>query len=65
MHEHYPDADRLGTTAEPAGVTTNPHQATNEGEHAEGSHSMWLMVLCCAPMVLIAIALLIGALAGR
>jgi len=28
---------------------------------AEGSgHSMWWMVACCAPMVLIAVALLLG-----
>lgn len=29
------------------------------------AHSMWWMVVCCAPMVLIALAILFGALGPR
>jgi hypothetical protein len=31
-----------------------------DGEEPRGSHSMWWMVACCTPMVLIALAILLG-----
>jgi hypothetical protein len=65
MHDHHPDTGRPAGAAEPANSTATPRPAPNEGEQPGASHSMGLMVLCCVPMVLIAIALLIGAFVAR
>jgi hypothetical protein len=56
MHDH---------RTEPANLTATPQLAPNEGGQPTASHSMWLMALCCVPMVLIAIALLVGAFGAR
>lgn len=65
MHDHHPNTDRPAGAAESANSTASPRPAPNEGEQPMASHSMGLMVLCCVPMVLIAIALLIGAFVAR
>ena len=65
MHDHHPDTGRPAGAAEPANSTATPRPAPNEGGRPTASHSMQLMVLCCVPMVLIAIALLMGAFGAR
>ena len=54
----------------PQAANQLPHygsHASVESEAAEGhgGHSMWWMVACCAPMVLIAVALVLGAFGTR
>lgn len=57
MHEH-----GLGPSQATPG--TDPATAA-EGAEARPGHSMWWMAACCAPMVLIALALLLGAFGAR
>ena len=58
MHDHGPRP----SPATPSG--TDPATAA-EGSEAQPGHSMWWMAVCCAPMVLIALALLLGAFGAR
>jgi len=37
----------------------------DDQSHAEHGHSMWWMVACCAPMVLLALAILLGVFGPR
>ena len=51
-------------------AASQPHhgsQSTVGSDAAEGrpGHSMWWMVACCVPMVLIAAALLLGVFGAR
>ena len=58
MHDH-------GSTPSPATPSgTDPPNAAN-GSEAQAGHSMWWMVACCAPMVLIALALALGVFGGQ
>ena len=57
MHDH-----GLGPSQATPG--TDPATAA-EGAEARPGHSMWWMAACCAPMVLIALALLLGAFGAR
>lgn len=59
MHDH--DARPASS---PAGRSPAEPQldAEHDGQHG---HSMWWMVVCCAPMVLLALALLLGAFGPR
>ena len=63
MHEH--------PTAVPTGAGSNPSQPTDERLESQdesqhgASHSMWWMVICCIPMVLIFVAVLLGAFGAR
>jgi hypothetical protein len=41
-----------------------PPDAHHDGPDARG-HSMWWMVVCCAPMVLVALAALLGVFGPR
>jgi len=38
----------------------HPPDGAADAPAEESGHSMWWMVACCAPMVLIAVALLLG-----
>lgn len=63
MHEHQSSA---GGTAVP-GVPRQPDERPglhDEAQH-EASHSMWPMLICCIPMVLILVAVLLGAFGAR
>ena len=58
-HDHGPiPSDRAGTGA------TDAPAAGDEVLPGHG-HSMWLMVACCAPMVLLALAILLGVFGPR
>ena len=46
MHDHTP--------------TPSLGRQPGEGEEPHGSHSTWWMVACCAPMVLVAAAVVLG-----
>ena len=59
MHSHNPIETGRPRPAEAARPST---EGNDEGGH---SHSMWWMVACCAPMVLIALAILLGVLGPR
>lgn len=59
MHDHNPNPQSRLATGAAAG-----RQPADAVEH-QGSHSMWWMVACCAPMVLIALAILLGLLGAR
>ena len=49
MHNHNPTPESRPATKVPdAGVPPQP------------AHSMWWMVVCCAPMILIALAIFLG-----
>ena len=58
MHDHGPRP----SLATPSG--TDPATAA-DGSETQPGHSMWWMVACCAPMVLIALALLLGVFGAR
>ena len=55
-HAHGP----LPSTRPPAGATARDDEA--QGGHG---HSMWWMAACCAPMVLLAFAILLGVFGPR
>jgi hypothetical protein len=58
MHDHDP-----GRAARPGpGQRQQPLPQSDHGAQHEKSHSMWWMLVCCAPMVLIALALALGLL---
>jgi hypothetical protein len=59
MHDHGPVPDSRLTSGGPVG----PQRGSAAETH--GSHSMWWMVVCCAPMVLIALAILLGVFGSR
>lgn len=59
MHDH---PARPSTTA-PQDEAAPTADARSTG--ASHGHSMWAMVACCAPMVLIAVALLLGLFGTR
>jgi hypothetical protein len=67
MHDHHPDTNSTGRTAEPAKSTATSEPAPSEGEHSMASHSMRLMLLCClgVPVVVLAIVLLVNLLGAR
>ncbi len=59
MHDHDPAQEsRPG-----AGRPDRPE--TDEGGQPQASHSMWWMVACCAPMVLIGLPILLGLFGPR
>ena len=58
-HDHGPiPSPRPGTAARGAPAPGD------EAQPGHG-HSMWLMVACCAPMVLLALAILLGVFGPR
>ena len=58
-HDHGPiPSPRPGTAAVDAPAPGD------EAQRGHG-HSMWLMVACCAPMVLLALAILLGVFGPR
>ena len=59
MHDHTPTPQSRPATGAAAGPQPG------DGEEPHGSHSMWWMVACCAPMVLIALAILLGLFGTR
>lgn len=59
MHDHSPVQQSSPTT----GGLDDPE--TGGDEQPQASHSMWWMVACCAPMVLIALAILLGVFGSR
>lgn len=59
MHDHNAIPVAPPKTAAPAG------SLSNEDAQPAPSHSMWWMVACCALMVLIALALLLGLFGPR
>jgi hypothetical protein len=59
MHDH--DIRPVERSATGPRGQAGPPDAHEDGSHA-GGHSMWWMVVCCAPMVLIALALALGLL---
>jgi hypothetical protein len=59
MHNHKP----VPESGPPIGGPDGP-QPDNAGQ-PQPSHSMWWMVACCAPMVLIALAILLGVFGPR
>lgn len=62
MHEHQSSASgTAGPTVHRPDERPGPHDETQP----EASHSMWLMLLCCIPMVLIFVAILFGAFGAR
>ncbi len=54
MHDHSPVQQFSPTTV----GQDDPERGG--GEQPQAPHSMWWMVACCAPMVLIALAILLG-----
>jgi len=65
MHNHHADATAAAKSGVPPETEPAAGPAPIEGTHSAGSHSMWLMLLCCVPMVLIAIVLLLGSFGAR
>jgi hypothetical protein len=59
MHDHKPNPQSRPATGAAAG------RQPADAEEPEGSHSMWWMVACCAPMVLIGLAILLGLFGTR
>ena len=59
MHDHSPTRQSGPTTGR------RDDSETGEGEQPQPSHSMLWMVACCALMVLIALALLLGVFGSR
>lgn len=58
-HDHGPiPSPRPGTAAGDA-------PAPGDEAQPEHGHSMWWMVACCAPMVLLALAILLGVFGPR
>lgn len=60
MHDHRPAPEPNLATGEREGT---PPDSTGQ-PHAP-SHSMWWMVACCAPMLLVVLALLLGVFGPR
>ena len=60
MHDHKAIPVTPTETAVPAGSPTD-----EDAGESQPSHSMWWMVVCCAPMVLIALAILLGVFGSR
>lgn len=54
MHDHSPVQQPSPTIGEQIGSDKGG------GEQPQASHSMWWMVACCAPMILIVLAILLG-----
>ena len=46
-------------------TTASLDRQPGDAEQPHGSHSMWWMVACCAPMALIALANLLGLFGTR
>lgn len=59
MHDHTPTSQSQPATGAAAGPQPG------DAEQPQASHSMWWMVACCAPMVLIALAVLLGLFGTR
>jgi hypothetical protein len=59
MHNHSSAPESRTATGGPDGP--QPDHAAE----AQPSHSMWWMVACCAPMVLIALAIFLGVFGPR
>lgn len=59
MHDHGSVRAVRPETATPA------EPAVDRDEQSATSHSMWWMVACCAPMVLLALAILLGVFGSR
>lgn len=59
MHDH-----GARPSSRPTPLGPDPKTAAG-GSEAQPGHSMWWMVACCAPMVVIALALLLGVFATR
>jgi hypothetical protein len=62
MHEHQSSA---GGAAGPSVRRPDERPELHDEKQHEASHSMWLMLLCCIPMVLIFVAILLGAFGAR
>lgn len=58
-HDHRPSRSAQPGTATPDGPAPDDEAQPGHG------HSMWLMVACCAPMVLLALAILLGIFGPR
>ena len=58
-HDHGP------IPSERAGTGTADGPAPDDEAQPGHGHSMWLMVACCAPMVLLALAILLGVFGPR
>ena len=59
MHDHNASPVAPPEMAEPAG------SPSDEDAQPAPSHSMWWMVACCAPMVVIALTILLGVFGPR
>ncbi len=59
MHDHNV------TPIQPSEAVTPIGTPADDDARPGQSHSMWWMVACCAPMVVIALALLLGAFGSR
>lgn len=59
MHNHNPVLHSRPATGE----LEDP--VIGAGEQPQASHSMWWMVVCCAPMVPLALAILLGVFGPR
>lgn len=59
MHDHGP------VQAAPPRTATSAERGADEDRQSAPSHSMWWMVACCAPMVLLALAILVGVFGSR
>jgi hypothetical protein len=59
MHLHSPASESRPATGGPDGPQSD------DAGGPQPSHSMWWMVACCAPMVLIALAILLGVFGSR
>ncbi|MBI3749655.1 MAG: hypothetical protein HY262_12545 [Chloroflexi bacterium] len=59
MHDHGPVRTARPETVAPV------QPAVDEDGRPAPSHSMWWMVACCAPMVVLALALLLGVFLSR
>jgi hypothetical protein len=59
MHNHRPAPESRSATG------TSVDRRPDDTRQPQRSHSMWWMVACCAPMILIALAIVLGVFGSR
>jgi hypothetical protein len=59
MHDHDPVVRSRPAAGGPVG------RSRDDIERPHAAHSMWWMVVCCAPMVLVALAIILGVFGPR
>jgi len=57
--------DHNAIPSSPPGTAAEDARAPDDDAQPEHGHSMWWMVACCAPMVLLALAIVLGVFGPR